>query len=880
MLRIRALFILVPVSSLFATQAMAQVNCGPEGSVSPSVSYIARDTGVDFRQAVLTLIGQVPDAGSSLKAVTGFLWKEEGSEASDVFAQMKDYVDQLVPELIAQERARDLEKRLAGLHQILKDYNGTSYGVAQKGQWFTSLLALLNQAEPFFFDPRNPEKTLPYFVPMGTLRILALQEQYLYYQRIYAVADPDRNKHLTDLQNAIKNYTDGLNKANADALRWRTEDKISFSTRKEQHFGVLGPTTTTIWSATDHLCSWQVSFQNNSASGSEMYGEQKTKVFLAQRRAQVTAAYGADLDLLMAPAYLWRYMDPTNPGQPESKPVYVTSGPFGSSRNESGFDDNPDGKPITRIVVYAGTRVDGLEVFYGDRSGGLHGKRSSQVHAMDLGPGEIVASARGRAGDAMDALFFQTSGGRDVGGGGRGGNEWYAAPPQGTGAGLYKASGRQGQAHLAALNLTWSYVRFPPQPTLAKPKGTFTRTNESVADFQNWTAVSGAQAVVGDFAGTGRSSIALVGGAGWGTVPVAFSNGDGTFAVTNKTVADYSKWAAGRGVKAVAGHFDDSGRDAIALIGDFPNEALMIPVAFSNGDGTFNVTRKPLPNFPGSAAGASAKMVVGHFDDSGQDSVALVGFRTLAGAASYIPVALSKGDGNFAYTPKIPQQPDQEQMTRAFNELVASPGATVLAGDFDGNGRTAIALVGGVNWTTVPVAHPTGDGGFIITNVPLPEFTGWAAQNGVKPVAGRFDRSGKDAIALVGGPGWGSIPAAFPGGNGSFTVTNQSVVSFANWGGWPGARALTGNFSGTGLTGIALTGPNGWGGVAVAFPTGSGNFNVTGERLADFPGWAAANGARPIVGDFAGNGTASIALIGGVGWQTLPVAFTSPPPPK
>jgi hypothetical protein len=103
---------------------------------------------------------------------------------------MKEYVDALVPELIAQERARDLEKRLAGLHQVLNSYNRTSYGVQQKGQYFTSFLSLL-----------------PYFVPMGTLTIVALQEQYLYYQKIYNEADPDKAKHLEDLQDAITKYS-------------------------------------------------------------------------------------------------------------------------------------------------------------------------------------------------------------------------------------------------------------------------------------------------------------------------------------------------------------------------------------------------------------------------------------------------------------------------------------------------------------------------------------------------------------------------------------------------------------------------------------------------------------------------------------------------
>jgi hypothetical protein len=153
---------------------------------------------------------------------------------------------------------------------------------------------------------------------------------------------------------------------------------------------------------------------------------------------------------------------------------------------------------------------------------------------------------------------------------------------------------------------------------------------------------------------------------------------------------------------------------------------------------------------------------------------------------------------------------------------------------------------------------------------------GWAASGGVKPVVGRFDKSGADAIALIGGPGWSTIPVAFSKKDGNFTVTNQPVVGFQNWGSWPGVKVLTGDFAGNGLTSIALTGPGGWASIPVAFPTGGGNFDITSRTVPDFPGFAAANGAQVLAGDFAGTGITALALIGGSGWRSLPVAFSRP----
>jgi carbonic anhydrase len=462
-LNLVALIAALVAGAFLPTTAMA-IDCGPEGGVSPNVRFIQQNTGPDFRELVIGAVGEIPEAGTALSLITSFIWPEPESESSAVFDQMKAYVDQLVPELIAQERATQLEQRLAGLHRVLRDYNRTSYGTAQKGQWFTSLLALLDQAEPFFFDARTPEKSLTYFVPMGTLRIFALREQYLYYERIYGHADPDRARHLHDLKAAIDRYTQAALRAKETAIRWRVEDKIGLDTRQERGVGVLGPTTTTIWTAADRVCSWQQSFQHNSLGGGDLYGQEHATTALAQRRAQVQFAYLADLNLLMSPAALWPYLDPTNPDDPAptQAPVFANSGPFGStSRYEAAFDDDPKGQAITRIVVYAGSRVDGVEVFYGGRSGGLHGQRGGNTYALDLLPGETIVSAHGQAGEAMDSLYFTTSRGRDVGGGAQGGGPhgtpWSAAPPQGSEAILYKVSGRQGARHLAGLSLTWQY---------------------------------------------------------------------------------------------------------------------------------------------------------------------------------------------------------------------------------------------------------------------------------------------------------------------------------------------------------------------------------------------------------------------------------------
>src|SRR5215470_9528275 len=52
------------------------------------------------------------------------------------------------------------------------------------------------------------------------------------------------------------------------------------------------------------------------------------------------------------------------------------------------------------------------------------------------------------------------------------------------------------------------------------------------------------------------SDLVAFGGAGWATQPVAFSNGNGLFSVTNYGIANFATWAATPGVQVVTGDFN------------------------------------------------------------------------------------------------------------------------------------------------------------------------------------------------------------------------------------------------------------------------------------------------------------------------------------
>ena len=96
--------------------------------------------------------------------------------------------------------------------------------------------------------------------------------------------------------------------------------------------------------------------------------------------------------------------------------------------------------------------------------------------------------------------------------------------------------------------------------------------------------------LVGDFNGDGRDDIALTGPSQSSGLAVAFSNGDGTFHVTQADVGAFASRSAHRQAARLVGDFDGDGRDDIALTG-VPGWT-SVSVAFSDGVGGFVVTER------------------------------------------------------------------------------------------------------------------------------------------------------------------------------------------------------------------------------------------------------------------------------------------------
>ncbi|HEY6556759.1 MAG TPA: FG-GAP-like repeat-containing protein [Polyangiaceae bacterium] len=340
----------------------------------------------------------------------------------------------------------------------------------------------------------------------------------------------------------------------------------------------------------------------------------------------------------------------------------------------------------------------------------------------------------------------------------------------------------------------------------------------------------------GDLAGDTRTDIAVL-GAGGSTIPVATAQSNGTFTVSQLSVASIPGWAAETAVKPVAGDFDGDNRGDIALIGG--STFTTIPIAHTKVDGTYELWNQPVSGFPAQARAPGAKHVAGDFNGDGRDDIALVG----GSGWTTVPVALSNGNGTFTVT---------NNALNDFAYVATLPGAKPVSGDFNGDGRSDIAIVGIQGLSSFAVAYSTGNGTFSVSVVSAPEFQGFASNPSAKVVSGDFDKDGRGDIALTGVSGWTTFPLALGNGTGAFTFAkgNVAFIPVPSDAALGGMKPVAGEFDAQGGADIAFTGAGSSTTISVAYSLGgrdaNGDVQFAGARLAagNFPSLASASTAK------------------------------------
>jgi hypothetical protein len=330
--------------------------------------------------------------------------------------------------------------------------------------------------------------------------------------------------------------------------------------------------------------------------------------------------------------------------------------------------------------------------------------------------------------------------------------------------------------------------------------------------------------VAGDFNGDGRNDLAVLTVDG---VDVLLGNGDGTF----QPATEYALPAIGGesyAVGLVAGHFSGNGEPLDLVVSDIYG----VQILLGNGDGTFQPAETISP-------GTFGPLVAGDFNGDGSLDLAVA--SEFSGPVS---VLLGNGDGTFQ--PAVPYAVGVNE-TGLYGQLI-------VAGDFTGNGRLDLAVIGEdpISYDAeVSVLLSNGNGTFqpavqyaTLGQVATPQAI----------VAGDFNGDGKLDLAVteVDFDSTASDVAVLLGnGDGTFQPPEVYRVGLDLHG------LVVGDFNGDGKLDLALA-VSGSNDVTILLGNGDGTFSDPGQ-------YAITSHADPLVADVNGDGTDDVLVVDGAG---------------
>ncbi len=173
---------------------------------------------------------------------------------------------------------------------------------------------------------------------------------------------------------------------------------------------------------------------------------------------------------------------------------------------------------------------------------------------------------------------------------------------------------------------------------LSNGNGSWTDANQSAPSWANQQDVI---AIPGDFNGDERTDIAFHRPGGpWNTVPILFSNGNGSWASANRNVPS---WANQPDVVAISGDFNSDDYTDIAF--HRPGGPWnTVPVLLANGTGSWFSANNSAPSW------ANQPGVVAISGDFNADYHTDIAFHRPGGPWNTVPVLFSTGTGSWAAT--------------------------------------------------------------------------------------------------------------------------------------------------------------------------------------------------------------------------------------
>jgi hypothetical protein len=300
--------------------------------------------------------------------------------------------------------------------------------------------------------------------------------------------------------------------------------------------------------------------------------------------------------------------------------------------------------------------------------------------------------------------------------------------------------------------------------------------------------------LVGDFNGDGRTDLLFASAGGQGPVAVLLGHGDATFGASGAI-----SLGAGSPTFVAAGDFNNDNHADLAVTTLDPDGQSHVAMLLGEGDGTFQAgTNIDLGTFSPMA------LVSADFNGDGRADLAVAGLDSTTGNI-LVDVFLGKGDGTFVpgSSINVGSIPVSMGQIGFFVELSA---LLLVAGDFNGDGHTDLAvaenITGALGQGLVEVLTNDGTGTF---GAPSPINLGFFAQP-TALAAGDFNGDGRTDLAVAGLDLFGQAGAEVLLSNGDGTFANPTPVLPGNFS-FPPVLAA-GDFENDGRADLVLAGPS------------------------------------------------------------------------
>ncbi|MBD2715484.1 RICIN domain-containing protein [Microvirga sp. STR05] len=422
-----------------------------------------------IRDAILGAISAIPKVGGAVKGVLGVLWPD--GHDKDFWNQTTLYVEQRVRELLQAEHLKNLASDLQGARQNADEYGKTS-SLVNKLSKLISAISSATQREDTFLRDQEGVGVLPMLAAWGTLVLTLRAEMVKEYDTLHPNETADEKRsgkadELTFLQSAIARYSAAVQRSREAAMAWRL-GKIKQKHIEDWEIVDIGTKqfNKTAWnkdSVTDEYDGWQMyrEYRQHNPNPGDPNSHANISYAKQARQAQVQAKFGAELDAMLAQAYLWPYLDPTKTAQPSDQRIQVAVGTFGGRPGGTPFNVPVDSLMKFSICFDASHHyVCGLNLtFAGSGTTLLRGTMGGRQNTITLQPGEYFTNVRGYEWDQIEGLVLETNYGQLVEGGQLGGHSYFEAGiDDALNAKLMSISGTYQGDVINTLTFHWEYV--------------------------------------------------------------------------------------------------------------------------------------------------------------------------------------------------------------------------------------------------------------------------------------------------------------------------------------------------------------------------------------------------------------------------------------